>query len=73
MRLLDLHKSSHLADLKYCSTLATSTLIILFSEMLKFLNFFFPGKKNCQRKIENVSEDICFCLQSKIINLTFKC
>jgi hypothetical protein len=33
--------SSFSVDLKYYSTLATSTLIILLSEMLKFLNFLF--------------------------------
>ncbi len=33
--------SSFSVDLKYCSTLATSKLIILFSEMLKFLKKYF--------------------------------
>jgi hypothetical protein len=37
--------SSFSVDLKYCSTLATSKLIILFSEMLKFLKKYFLKNK----------------------------
>jgi len=65
----EIHTSN--ISMKYHSTLAAWTLMMLFSEMLKFLNFFFffSMNKTLWRKILNLHGILCFLKKNYLIDI----